>query len=130
LIIGRGVGVDLGTRPGDPDAMTPRCVDEELRRRTTFGFGELGGLERESGRERLGQHDEAGATSNCTGDDRSEAFEICLWIVPHDVVLDCGDAQHGHRIAPPSAGCAKAATSCSTAASMTSSRLQHANRTR
>ncbi len=121
LIVGRRVGADLRARPTDPDTVLAGLVGEELRRRSTLGFGDqLGVAEAETGRERLGQQHQPGARVDGTGDHRREVLEVGGAIVPHDVVLHGCDAQRAHGASPASR---------STAASITSSRLQQAKRT-
>ena len=81
-----------------------------------------GRVEREPRREHLGEQHDAGAGRGRCGDHRGQPVEVRRPVVPHDVVLDGGDANRRHGRNP--------SASRSTASSITSSRLQHANRTR
>ena len=123
VVVGRAVG-DLGARPADPDAVLLGHLGEELRRRTALGLAEVGLAEPEPGRERLGQHDQPGPRSGGRGDLRRQPLEVGVAVVPDDVVLDRGNSQRAHGVTSESFDRRL------TASSITSSRLQHANRTR
>src|SRR5262245_47441156 len=118
VVVGR-VGMDLGARAADPDAVLLGLLGEELRRRATCDLGlEARAAEAEPGRERLGQEHELSAAGHGAGDLRGEALEVGVAVVPHDVVLHSGNSQIAHDMTSPSLA------NRSTAASITSSRLQ------
>ena len=119
-IVGRRVRSDLGARPADPRARPLRGRREEVRRRPALLLADARRVEREAGRERLGQQDQTGATSGGRVDHRAEPGEVRIAVVPHDVVLDRGHPQHGH---------ANAFDRRRAASSITGNCLQQAKRT-
>ncbi len=107
----------LGRGPAHPQPASSRLLDEELRARAVERLGDALGVHREAGREHLGEHHELRALLRGVTDQPVEVREVGVAVLPHDVVLDRGDSHRANF------------WSRAAASSMTSRRLQHANRT-
>ena len=90
VVVGR-IGGQLRAGAADPDAVFGGLRRQERGRRAALGLAEVGHVDGEAGRERLGAQHEPRPGARRGGDHRREVLEVGLAVVPLDVVLQRGD---------------------------------------